>query len=182
MSLAFEQAMILTRTVSSHAAFEDEECRAYFDILTSLPSDALIIEVGLEYGRSSSIALQVAHDKQLRYIGIDPMTTEHQIPWLRMAQAIGHRFEVFHYKSDQVDCDGFNITAILIDGDHGEVAVYGDCCHFLPHIVTGGYALLHDYGRDSLPGVIVAADRYFGERPDWEQLPTVGTLGIWKKR
>ena len=35
-TLTFEQAMAFTRTVSSNAAFEDEECHAYFDILNSL--------------------------------------------------------------------------------------------------------------------------------------------------
>src|SRR6266850_7204124 len=88
--MTFDDAMILTRTVSSNAAFQDPECEAYFDILMSLPENALIVEVGLEYGRSSSIALQVAKDKKLHYVGIDPFPDDDiYAKWLDMAERIG---------------------------------------------------------------------------------------------
>src|SRR5438445_8849629 len=88
--MTFDEAMILTRTISSPAAFEDDECHAYFDILMTLPENALIVEIGLEYGRSSSIALQVAKNKKLHYVGIDPFPDEDvYVKWLDMAHQVG---------------------------------------------------------------------------------------------
>src|SRR5213592_1107799 len=72
LEMTFDEVMTFTRTVSSADAFRDEECRRYYEILDSLDPGSLIVEVGLEFGRSSSVALQVAKAKQLRYRGIDP--------------------------------------------------------------------------------------------------------------
>jgi len=64
--LTFDKVMKLTRTISSPAAFEDPECELYWTALSSLPDGSTIVEVGLQYGRSSSIALQVANANRLR--------------------------------------------------------------------------------------------------------------------
>ena len=128
----FEEAMQLTRTISSSTAFEDSECEAYFDILMSLPEDALIVEIGLEYGRSSSIALQVTQEHGLRYYGIDPFTDiEDAYPrWFDMAKQTGamYRLAVMHSHEAVI---GEPVHCILIDGDHSYDAVVDDCLHFL---------------------------------------------------
>ncbi len=182
--MTFDDAMILTRTVSSPAAFEDEECRAYFDILMTLPENALIVEVGLEYGRSSSIALQVAQERQLHYRGIDPFTNHYQImkEWLHLASG----FDGFWVGFTQLPSNEVFVTepihCILIDGDHSHDMVLDDLNHFAPLVTRDGYLLMHDYGRDSLPEVYRAARNYFGSwNPRWDELPTVGTLGIWRR-
>ena len=54
------EVMELTDTISGHTAFEGIECAKYFELLMSLPWRANIVEIGLQFGRSSSIALQVA--------------------------------------------------------------------------------------------------------------------------
>ncbi len=180
--MTFDEAMILTRTVSSPAAFEDDECHAYFDILMTLPENALIVEVGLEYGRSSSIALQVAKDKTLRYVGIDPFSDEEvYAKWLDMAHQVGFdNMVVVRGKSASSRIGSADlVSAILIDGDHSYNAVLDDCSHFLPLVERGGYALFHDYGRDSLPEVTQAVDDYFVDEPTWKWYRQVGTLGIW---
>jgi cephalosporin hydroxylase len=182
--MTFEDAMRLTRTVSAPAAFEDPECEAYFQILMTLPEDALIVEVGLEYGRSSSIALQVAKEKNLRYVGIDPFPdNDVYTKWLDMAGKVGFENTVVMREDSGTVRMTDPISAILIDGDHTYNAVFDDLSHFLPLLVNGGYAMLHDYGRDSLPDVSRAAYNYFGKwTRRWEALPPVGTLGIWRKR
>lgn len=182
--MTFDDAMLLTRTVSSNTAFEDPECRAYFDILMSLPENALIVEVGLEYGRSSSIALQVAKEQRLRYRGIDPFTDHPEImkSWVHLSSG----FDGFWVGFTQLPSNEAVVTdpihCILIDADHSYDAVLDDLNHFAPYVTSGGYLLMHDYGRDSLPGVYRAAIDYFGfENPQWDELPTVGTLGIWRR-
>jgi len=184
--ITFEEAMQLTRTISSPTAFEDHECQAYFDTLMSLDEGALVVEVGLEYGRSSSIALQVVEDRLLRYIGIDPFVDHDEIydAWLRMDQYIAiypWREELIRKKSDEVRLHE-PINAVLIDADHEYLAVLSDCEHFLPYVVSGGYAMFHDFGRDSLPGVYRAVTEYMETRPHWALKRIVGTLGIFKRK
>src|SRR5947208_5005325 len=124
MTITFDEVMTFTRTVSSATAFEDEECRAYYDILNGLKPGSLIVEVGLEFGRSSSVALQVAKAKQLRYRGIDPFqdTPEALQAWITMARSIGWPFELHVIKSRDYSSEE-PINALLIDGDHNYEAV-----------------------------------------------------------
>lgn len=181
--MTFEEVMELTRTVSSNTAFEDEECLAYFDVLMGLPENALIVEVGLEYGRSSSIALQVGKERSLHYHGIDPFDDREMFQeWARMATTSGHHsWFVSHAKSSDVRFT-YAIDAILIDGDHSYEGVKADCEHFLPHVVSGGYAMFHDYARESLPGVFLAVNEYMlAHDQEWNHEQHVGTLGIWRR-
>jgi cephalosporin hydroxylase len=183
--LTFEEAYLFTSRFSSSAAFEEPEARLYFHILSSLPPGSRVIEVGLQWGRSSSIALQVTREHGLSYAGVDPFNEadgqEAFDAWAKMADESGALYAIHRIISD-----AFTVTppidAILIDGDHEEDQVYRDCDHFLPHVSVGGYAMFHDYGRESLPGVWAAVNRYMLAHQEWEYICTEGTLGVWRKR
>jgi cephalosporin hydroxylase len=180
--LTFEKVYEFTSTIGSHTSFEKEECGEYFDLLMELPEKSLIVEVGLEYGRSSSIALQVALERNLIYRGIDIAPKEEWFLKLsELADALGPRFGGRFGMDSKTVLVQFPIAAILIDGDHSYEGVKADCEHFLPHVVKGGYALFHDFRRESLPDVTRAVTEYFHNRLHWMQLPTVGTLAIWRK-
>lgn len=179
--MTFADAMVFTRTVGSHTSFEDDECEAYFNILHSLPKDSLVIEVGLEFGRSSSIALQVAKANGLRYHGIDPFIEPDVFPfWMKMARGF-QPFRISVMKSQEV-LIGEAIATILIDGDHSYDAVRDDCVHYMPQVIRGGYALFHDYARESLPAVYNAVKDYMDGNQHWDHVKTVGTLGIWRRK
>jgi predicted O-methyltransferase YrrM len=177
----FEHYMELTRTVSSNAAFEDPECEAYFNLLMSLPPHALVIEVGLQFGRSSAIALQVAKANNLRYWGVDPFIEppEAEAQWLEMAKPF-QPFKLSKMKSNEVIV-GEPIDLVLIDGDHSYKGVSDDCGHFLPHVRQGGFACFHDYGRESLPEVYAAVRDYMDGNQHWINHAHVGTLGVWQR-
>jgi Methyltransferase domain len=180
--LTFDQAMILTRTIGSHTTFEDPECEAYFNILMGLSFGAQIVEVGLEYGRSSSIALQVAKDKWLRYCAIDIAPKEEWFKKLTpIADFLGHRFTgFFGVSSVETPIIGI-IDAILIDSDHSYDAVLHDCEYFLPYVRTNGYAMFHDYQRESIPSVEEAVDDYMSAHQKWIRSSVTGTLGIFRR-
>jgi cephalosporin hydroxylase len=181
MTLTFDQAMQLTRTVSSNAAFEDEECKAYFDVLMTLQVGDLIVEVGLEYGRSSSIALQVARERELLYTGIDIAPKMEWFDKLSgLAKSLGPRFQYLTEDSKDVNL-AEPIAAILIDGDHSYAGVLADCSKFLPNVIDCGYAMFHDYKRESLPDVTRAVDDYMAGRARWNHIEYIGTLGVWQK-
>lgn len=189
----FDEVMRFTRTVSSNAAFEDPECKAYYDLLCSLPDHATVLEVGLQYGRSSSIVAQVAKAKRFNYIGVDPFyqPPEAAPEWIRMMQQVGVPFTLFMMTTAELWSQierGFVFLPVmdllLIDGDHDASGVETDLDCYVHLVPQGGYACFHDYGRDSLPDVYPTVNRYFersgGHPRQWEQLPSVGTLGIFK--
>ena len=180
--MTFDEVMVLTRSVSSNAAFEDPECEAYFDLLMSLPPHALVVEVGLQFGRSSAVALQVVKERNLRYHGIDPFTQppEAEVPWLKLAQSTGAEFKLSKLMSNEAII-GEPIDLILIDGDHSYQAVTDDCNHFMPRVRRGGYALFHDFGQTSLPEVYNAVRDYMDGNQHWVAESVVGTLGIWRR-
>ncbi len=179
--LTFEHAYEFTKTIGSHTSFEKEESEKYFDVLMSLPEGSKIVEIGLEYGRSSSIAMQVAKERNLFYFGIDLWPDPAvQYAFEEMAGKIKHPYWArCIYRRDSRLVHIEDIKAILIDGDHSYEGVMADCEHFLPHVT--GCAMLHDYQRESLPEVTRAVDDYMENRAEWVQQPTVGTLGIWKR-
>jgi cephalosporin hydroxylase len=186
-AMTFDEMMVFTRTVSSNAAFEDPECLAYFNLLQSLPEDALVVEVGLQYGRSSAVALQVCRERKLRYHGIDPFIGHPEVEeqWLKMARSTGYRFQLSRLSANEVII-GEPIDLVLIDGDHTYQGVLDDCNHFLPQVRQGGYAVLHDYMRESLPDVFHAARAYLDANRHWLAergigTPVMGSLGIWRR-
>lgn len=178
--ISFDQVMEFTRTVSGQAAFEDAECRAYYDILAALPEGATVVEVGLQFGRSSSIVAQVSLEKHFNYIGIDPFTQpQSALPvWVEMVRKIGVPFTLHCMRTDQV----YPLPSpdvVLIDGDHHAPGVRTDCDAFVTRAKR--YMLFHDYGVESLPGVYPTVNACLKEHGGWEELQTAGTLGIWRR-
>src|SRR3990167_5655324 len=159
--------MELSRTVSDKAAFEDPECEAYYNLLMSLEPHALVIEVGLQFGRSSAVALQVCKAQNLRYWGIDPFVSPPaaEVKWLAMAQPF-RPFKLSKMRSNEV-LVGEPIDLILIDGDHSYQGVSDDCDHFMPKVRQGGYACFHDFGQESLPEVYNAVRGYMDGNHYW---------------
>lgn len=182
--IAFDEVMTLTRTVSSPTAFDDDECRAYYDLTVSLAPGSTIVEIGLQFGRSSSIVLQVAKDQGHRYIGVDPFIEppEAEAEWRKMADALGAPYQLCMMRSDQWRDLEYCPSAIhlaLIDGDHSYNGVTTDIGIVAPRITPGGHMCFHDYGRESLPEVYAAVSDWGGA--GFTHVGTFGTLGVWRK-
>lgn len=181
----FKQVMEVTGPVSGEASFSIAECRAYYDLLAALPQGATVLEIGLQFGRSSSIVGQLQQEKQFNYVGIDPFIDppEARWGWLNLMGDLGVKYQ-FHSKySKDVDLSGYAVDLTLIDGDHTEDGWRTDLRLTMPQTKRGGYILLHDYGEAPLPNVYphVHAPMVRGVMQGWEELPTVDTLGIWRK-
>src|SRR5713226_6412212 len=68
----FDEVMRLTSTISSYEVFQPAECEAMYDTLLQLPDGATIVEVGCDFGRSSSLIFQLAKAKNFLTIHVDP--------------------------------------------------------------------------------------------------------------
>lgn len=190
--ITFNEAMIFTSGVSGNAAFEEPECEAYYNLLKDLTPNSTVVEIGLQYGRSSSIVLQLQREIGFDYYGVDPFTDppEAMTSFSGMAKKTGGAIRVMLCKSSDVLRNQTfhfptSVDICLIDGDHSAEGVSSDIRLMAPRIRHGGYLLFHDYGGESLPGVWDAVHSYMKSPGSigmaFRQLPTVGTLGIFRR-
>ena len=183
----FEQAMQLTRTVSGSAALDDVECKGMYNALQEVPFDGLVVEVGCQIGRSSSLIAQCALGK-FRTVHIDPYVDQPDFltRWHRMMWAIGgtdHAYTHLCMTTEQAawHLEKFGpIDLAFIDGDHEYPGVMLDLELVALRIKQGGLLTMHDYQRESLPGVTLAANSLSPEL--WAYLGIHGTLGIWRRK
>lgn len=180
--MTFEEAMQLTSGVSAPAAFEQDECQSLYDALQGLPTCATVLEVGCEFGRSSSLLAQVAREKQFRLVFIDPFVDPASTPrWMATMHGIGVPFTLLHMTTEQAVRESRIPRVIhfaLIDGDHTEAGVTADCDAILPWMTWDGVVAAHDYGRDSLPDVYKVLSVCMA---DWQLVSHKGTLAMWRK-
>lgn len=186
----FEEVMQLTRTVSSDTALSDEEAKGLYDACLMVPLGGMVVEVGCQLGRSSSLIAQLAHDKPFRSVHIDPYTDqpEYLRQWHEMMWEIGGRDHAYLHlcmRTQQAsryihDLCRSGIDLAYIDGDHEYPGVLADLETLCPGILPRGHLAMHDYGHDSLPGVYKAAREYLKD-DEWDQVGVYGTLGVWRK-
>lgn len=181
----FEQVMRITRTISSNTAFEDPECEAFYNVLSRLAPHSTIVEVGVEYGRSTSIILQVAKEKEHEVILVDPYKDTPEI-WGAFINAMFRlrltNFTFRKLRTEDVPDWPESIDLVHIDGNHTEQGVATDVRILVPRVPVGGFVCAHDFGRDSLPEVYKVLHPFFDGHPEtWEPVPSAGTLGIWRR-
>lgn len=184
--ITFEEAMQVTSGVSSVTALSDEEARGMYDALAQVTRDGLVVEVGTQLGRSSSLITQLAHDIGFHVLHIDPYTqqTDMAKQWLGMMAAVGTTFLLAHMRTDQADWLLQRLGPIdlaYIDGDHCGPGVRIDLALVADRVRSGGLLLCHDYGRDSLPDVFQVVNQYL-ESDLWDHVGTYGTLGVWRRQ
>lgn len=171
----FDEVWAFTSGVSHERVFSRNECYFYWGQLCTLKPGSVHLEIGLEFGRSSSVALQVAKANDLHYVGVDPWPTDFiRDAWLAMARSIGAGHCVIVGRS----CDvGRAVPAVLggalIDGAHEAEHLANDIALVLPRIAPGGFVLFHDYGRPELEHVAPQVDATMS---GWEPLGVVDWL------
>lgn len=188
MSKTFEDVMKFTAGVSSSTALDDSEARALYDACIQVPRGGLVIEVGCEFGRSSSVIGQMAQEGGFRTVHIDPYTEhpEYLPIWMRMMRMVSSEFAFLCMKTEEagwhlerLSRDGVDFA--FLDGDHDYEGITTDLRIVAGRIRPGGLLACHDYRRDSLPDVSRAISKYM-ENGLWEEVGTFGTLGVWRKK
>lgn len=179
----FDCIMEITAGVSGATAFELPECELYYRMLCTLRSGASIVEIGVEYGRSSSIMAQMAMAHGHSVTFIDPFVDSRSLAsFVGLMQRIGLHYTLHVMRTSEVRAERLPMPVdfLLIDGSHDRQDIEEDCTKLLPRVATGGLVLAHDYGRDSLPDVYPVMNEHM--TPDaWEQVEVAGTLGVWRR-
>ncbi len=184
--MTFEAVMTLTRTVSSATAFSDAECKALYYHCLGVEAGGLVVEIGCQLGRTSSIIAQVGKEQRYHSVHVDPYTSqpEYLVGWTRMMHGIGGCWVLGCMRTDQAEwlLAGRWIDLVFVDGDHNGPGVRTDCEILLPRVAQGGVALFHDYGHFDLIEVQPEVDRAIAASARrWERLPLVDTLAGWRR-
>lgn len=174
--MTFEQAYELTNTISSHAAFSLNESKFLWETLDSLSEGATLVEVGCQYGRSTSLLIQIAKAKNHNLILIDPfIDIDSGVMCFEMLLKQRYPFTM-HCSKNKARLIHDPIDFLHIDGDHEKAGIELDCKLLLPLCVN--YVAFHDYGRGSLPDVYPTVNKYM-DLGKFTPHGVVDTLGIW---
>lgn len=180
--ISYEQVMKVTADVSAPAAFEEPCCRLMYDTVSSLQPGSTIVEVGVEYGRSTSILAQVAKDQDHRLILIDPFVDPLSgVKAMEMLCRIGCEFTLHKMPTAHLGQRYDGVHLVHIDGDHTREGITLDCNYWLPWLHVRGYACFHDYARDSLPEVMPTVDSYV-RNDAWEEIGHANTLLVMRRK
>lgn len=189
MIRSFEAIMQITRGVSSAPALEDDAARGLYDAAATVPHGGIVVEVGCQLGRSSSILAQLGQDIGFHTLHIDPYTQQMDMAmqWVEMMGKVGVTFLLAHMRTDEAEWLLSRLGPLdlaYIDGDHNLPGVRIDLALVAERIRAGGLLCAHDYGHGSLPGVTAALNEYIdGPRsPRWDRIALAGTLGVWRRR
>lgn len=174
---------------SSHeTAFNRGEVEALHALLSEQPEGATWVEIGVEFGRSTTVFAEMALRKRANFTAIDSWIGEYgqqaKAHVQSQAQKHGWTFYLVSKSSEQARKDwlGAGIHVLHIDGGHEYEEVKSDIELWEPLVVHGGFILFDDYGHDSLPGVYKAVTELFVSRDDIVFINRYGNkLGVFQK-
>ena len=145
----------------------------------------LIVEVGVDQGRSGSILLHCAKNTGAKLVFVDSwesVLVENKAKFIRICEQSGYmRYLVWHTTSEKAATDIRKVTTDIdmlhIDANHYRGGVDVDCQLWLPMLKSGGVVLFHDYAS-SFEAVTDSVDRY---TEGWEDLGSWDSLAVRRK-
>ncbi len=182
----FEELYLKVEESSHETAFNKEECEALYDLLYTLPERSTVLEIGIEFGRSTTVFAEICKERGFDFHACDAWVGEYSPQAYRhvLEQIRKYDWKLTLYSMlSQELRQAFNMELDLlhIDGDHTFAGVMTDMQLFMPLVKSGGYVAFDDYGHDSLPEVYTAVSAYM-DNGGYEFVGRYGNkLGVFKK-
>ncbi len=189
-----EEILAFSQTVPGY--YDLDELQNLLRLVRTLPSDATIVEIGVEYGRSASIYLQCPENWANLHL-IDARThnaesgrksTEDLLYQFPNSQAV-HCREGWTSEDAANDWYYGSIDLIHIDADHTASGVETDLRRWADRVKVGGYIVFHDYNRPDGKGGVVFPDYtlaisnwIIGQSRIYDKLNTDSALYQWEQR
>lgn len=172
---------------SSSEAFNKEQVIALHAYATMLDRGANVVEIGVEYGRSTTVLGFVSKERGLDFTAIDSWQHDDSPQARENVEKVllGElKLPITLWDMDSVEAS-FKyvkpIHLIHIDGDHDYDGVVNDINYWTPKVVSGGFIIFDDYGHNSLPDVYRACSNYMTV-DKYDFLGRYGMkLGVYKK-
>src|SRR3990167_8962847 len=170
------------KTESIPGSFTRLNAAKYYERALIVPSDGVIVEVGVDQGRSASILLAIATMTGVKLHLVDSWESI-LIDNKAKVEALIKGFDgvdvtVHHMRSeDAAKIIPSPIDMVHIDAHHYTPSIELDCESWLPKLKSGGVALFHDYAS-TFPDVTAAVDKY---TESWDDLGAWDSLAIRRK-
>ena len=174
------------RTEAIPGSFTRLNAAAYYGQACLVPRDGLIVEIGVDQGRSASILAAVSEKTGVKVALIDSWpsvladnfhktkqmlkefpTSNVEVYWMTSAEAARGPFA----SPERI------VDLLHIDAHHYLPEIEIDCQCWLPALRGGGVVCFHDYGS-TFPDVTAMVDRY---TDGWEDLGNFDSLAIRQK-
>lgn len=163
----------------------DDEQDYLYQLAQNVPTGGQIVEIGSEYGMSTSIFCKGAKlGIQITSIDIFPgdLLDKH-LSNLREA-GYGGRTNPIRANSNTFQWDGGPIDLLFIDGDHSTESVRADIDAFVKFVKVGGVVAFHDCANTANKNphymhffVTAAVSEWFmGTKGKWKVLMPVNTI------
>src|SRR5436189_995116 len=160
---------------------------AYWDIAWFLPKDAILVEVGVDQGRSASLLCDVMEnqrgDLHLNLVDSwESILIDNLAKTKRMVDEFpdaSRRTTVLHMKSETAALRfaDESVDFVHIDAHHYHPSVDIDCESWMPKLRSGGIWAMHDVAA-TFPDVDEAVAKYTA---GWEMMGLWDCLGVWRK-
>jgi predicted O-methyltransferase YrrM len=113
-----------------------------------VPDNGVIVEIGAEFGQSSSLFVRAIGNKNIRIISIDLFPGDLQDIYLANMREAGMSGRTESVKMNSKDfinsCGSLDIDLLFVDGDHSHDGVKLDIDNYAPKVRVGGVIAFHD--------------------------------------
>ena len=186
-----DEVMAITGTIGSAHILQLVECEAMYEALCQLPEGATVVEIGCDYGRSSSLIFQIAKAKSFLTVHIDPWhwyddhgtraTKAKQWMEAMCERCSYHPFILLRMTTEEAAMFIERLTPqgidfAFIDGSHDQDVVEKDMEIVATRIKPGGFLAAHDYPS---AGVADAIDPFVAS--GWSKHNQAFGLGVWRR-
>lgn len=169
--ISFEEVYKEVEKSSHETAFNRGECEALYQLSLATTDGANIVEIGVQYGRSTTVLGMVAKEKHLSWVyAVDNWSepespeakahVEEFIKWLNLPVKIWSMSSV---EAERKWLNEMDIHLLHIDGDHTYKGVFEDCELWMPKVKVGGFACFDDYREHIHPEVVKAVNDYIAK-------------------
>jgi len=190
--LTFEEIWKFTDTVGIWSTFQKHEAELFYQALSMIPEKSTVVEIGCEFGRSTSILAQAAKERGHRLTLIDPFVDSNQNPvpgmtsiksCINMLCQVAAPFTLHCMKTKEVPLQDLpsQIDFLHIDGDHRKEALSYDLYNVANGVKEGGFLACHDYDpAGTCPDVFPTLNEFVA-LGGWTKFGYVGGLGVWRR-
>ncbi len=169
---------------NDHYAISPRELRFIVDHALTLPSQPIILELGVCHGRTLAAMAAVAQDKGGMAFGIDHFRLEGSALNVRSALHLAGLDYYALFVSDTKDFPWRrSVDFLIVDAGHDANNVKFDIDKYLPFVKPNGMVFFDDYDNPPNPDSPHWAVNYFADAAcaDWKNLGIVEGVRGWRK-
>ena len=141
--------------MNCEGVYSNVALKGLYDAVVASPTVGNFVEIGCEYGRSTSLIAQLAKDRNQYLVCIDPFVKSLlgsggdtvAAHTFGMLTNLDVKFAFLRGYSYEAPYPFGPIAFLHVDGNHSVPFLLSDIHRFVPMVMDGGYMAFHDYGN-----------------------------------